>query len=210
MIHDLMLRWVVTALWVLGAADSGLAIVTKRRPWTFVVNNGLHLVMSVAMAVMAWPRGAEFPTTGLVVFFLLAAMGFVTMAAVAARTTARWWLFGYHGLMMLATAWLYAIMNGHLLPLRSSTPHQTQPGMSMPGTEMAEMNMPASSGSPVWFTVVNWFGTVSFAIAAAFWIYKYFRERKHEATGCSSLGNLAQAAMAAGMAIMFRATLSRI
>jgi hypothetical protein len=132
MIHDLMLRWVVTALWVVGGAESGLAIVTKRRPWTFVINNGLHLVMSVAMAVMAWPWGAKFPTTGLVVFFLLAAVGFVIMAAVAARSSARWWLFGYHGLMMLATAWLYAIMNGHLLPLRSSTPQPTQPDMAKP------------------------------------------------------------------------------
>lgn len=35
MIHDLMLRWVVSGLFVPAAAECGLAVVTKRRP-------GLH------------------------------------------------------------------------------------------------------------------------------------------------------------------------
>lgn len=55
MIHDLMLRWVVTGLFVLTAAECGLAIIAKRRPWTLIVNHGLHFAMAVAMAVMAWP-----------------------------------------------------------------------------------------------------------------------------------------------------------
>lgn len=74
MIHDLMLRWVVTGLFVLTAAECGLAIIAKRRPWTLIVNHGLHFAMAVAMAVMAWPWGARVPTTGPAVFFLLAAV----------------------------------------------------------------------------------------------------------------------------------------
>lgn len=60
MIHDLMLRWVVTGLFVLTAAECGLAIIAKRRPWTLIVNHGLHFAMAVAMAVMAWPWARGF------------------------------------------------------------------------------------------------------------------------------------------------------
>ncbi len=206
MIHDLILRWVVTGLFVLSAAECGFAIATKRRPWTSGVNHGLHFVMAVAMAVMAWPWSAQLPTTGPAVFFLLAATWFVTMAVVPARTTALRELYGYHGLMMLATAWMYAIMNGHLLPVRSST----QSDMSMPDMDMSAMNMPASSGPPIWFTAVNWFGTLSFAAAAVFWTYRYFIERHHEANRYRTLGNLGEAMMAAGFAILFLATLFEI
>lgn len=210
MIHDLMLRWAVTGLFVLSAAEWGLEIITERRPWTSVISHGLHFVMAIAMAVMAWPWGAQLPMTGPAVFFLLATVWFVTMAVVVARTPALRGLDGYHGLMMLATAWMYAIMNGHLLPVRSSTRQRAQPGMSMPGMDMAAMNTPASSGSPIWFSAVNWFGTVSFAVAAVFWTYRYFIEPQHEAARCKSLGNLGQAMMAAGMAMLFLATLFRI
>jgi len=206
MIHELVLRWVVTGLFLLSAADCGFAIVTKRRPWTVVVNHGLHFVMAVAMAVMTWPSSAQLPTTGPAVFFLLAALWFVTMAVVGVRTTALRGLYGYHGLMMLATAWMYAIMNGHLLPVRSST----QSDMSMPDMTTSAMNMPASSGSPTWFTAVNWFGTLIFAAAAGFWTYRYFIERHHEANRYRTLGNLGEAMTAAGFAILFLATLFRI
>lgn len=57
MIHDLMLRWVVTGLFVLTAAECGLAIIAKRRPWTLIVNHGLHF----AMATRA-PHGQRRPS----------------------------------------------------------------------------------------------------------------------------------------------------
>lgn len=210
MIHDLMLRWVVTGLFVLTAAECGLAIVINRRPWTLVVSHGLHFIMAVAMAAMAWPWRAQLPTTGPAVFFLLAAVGFVTMAVVAARTTAPRVLYGYHSLMMLATAWMYASMDGHLLPVRSGTQHRAQPGVPMPGMDMAGTNLAASSGPPIWFSAVNWVGTVGFAVAAIFWTYRYFTARHHQANRSRSLANLGQAMMAAGMTILFSATLFRI
>ncbi len=206
MIQHLVLRWVVIGLFVLSAAECGFAIMTKRRPWTLGVNHGLHFVMAVAMAIMAWPWSAQLPTTGPAVFFLLAAVWFVTMAIVAVRTTALRGLYAYHGLMMLATVWMYAIMNGHLLPVRSSTQSDT----SMQGMDMAGMNMPASSGPPIWFTAVNWFGTIGFAAAAVFWTYRYFIERHHETNRYRTLGDLGEAMMAAGFAILFLATLFEI
>lgn len=68
MIHDLVLRWVVTGLFVLTAAECVLAIVGKRRPWAWVVSHGLHFVMALAMVMMAWPSGAQLPSTGPTVF----------------------------------------------------------------------------------------------------------------------------------------------
>jgi Domain of unknown function (DUF5134) len=206
MIHEIVLRWVVIGLFGLTAAEYGLATVIKRRPWTSVLNHGLHFVMAAAMVAMAWPWAARFPTTGPAVFFLLAAVSFVAMAVFAVPAAALRGLYAYHGLMMLSTAWMYAVMDSHLMPARSSTP----PDMSMPGMDMSAMNMPASNGPPTWFSAVGWFGAVGFAVAAVFWTYRYFIERHHEVTRRRTLGDLAQAMMAAGMAIFFFATLFRI
>lgn len=115
-------------------------------------------------------------------------------------------LFGYHGLMMLATAWMYAIMNPHLLPAGSGAQYHARPDTSMPGTDMAEMSMPASSGAPVWFGALNWLGTVGFAVAAVFWTCRYVIDRQHDTGRLRSVGNLGQAMMAAGMTILFLAT----
>lgn len=206
MIHDLILRWLVTVLFALSAAECGLAIITQRRPWTVVVSHGLHFVMAAAMAAMAWPWGARLPTTGPVLFFLLAAGWFVTLAVVVTRTTASRMVSGYHGLMMLATAWMYAIMDDDLLPVRAPTPL----GSSMPGMDMASMTTPASGGSPAWFSAVNWVGTVGFAGAAVFWVYRTVRERRSQAMRLRSLGDLGQVMMAGGMAVLFLATLFQI
>ncbi|MCV7075777.1 DUF5134 domain-containing protein [Mycobacterium szulgai] len=211
MIDDLVLRWVVTGLFLLTAAECVLAIATKRRPWSWVVSHGLHFVMAVAMVVMAWPWGVQLPSTGPAAFFLLAAMTFVTMSVVVARTPALRVRYGYHAVMMLATGWMYAIMNAQLFPARSSTQSTAEPAMSsMPGMDMAGTDMPASSGSLLWFSAVSWLGTVGFAVAAVFWTYWYCVRRQHETSHSRSLGNLSQAGMAIGMAILFSATLFRI
>lgn len=206
MIHDIVLRWVVIGLFGLTAAEYAVAVITKPRPWTSAVNHALHVVMALAMVAMAWPWGAELPTTGPAVFFLLAAIAFIAMAVFAVDTTALRGLYAYHGLMMLATAWMFAIMNDHLMPAGSST----QPDMSMPGMDMGPTDMPASHESPLWFSVVGWIGVVGFTAAAVFWTYRYVVDHHRKATPRRSLGDLGQAMMAAGMAIFFLATLFRI
>ncbi|WP_101953455.1 DUF5134 domain-containing protein [Mycobacterium intracellulare] len=206
MIHDLMLRWVLTGLFALTAAECVVPIVIQRQRWTVVVSHGLHFAMAVAMAAMAWPWSTHLPATGSVVFFLSATLWYVAMAAIAARTPAGRTLNGYHGMMMLATAWMYAAMGGPLLPARSST----APVTSMPDMDMAGTTMPASSGSPAWFGAVNWLGTATFAIAAIFWTCRYVIELHHGTARLKSLGNLGQAMMATGMTILFLATLIRI
>ncbi len=133
MIHDIVLRWVVSGLFALTAVEYGVAVITKPRPWTSAVNHALHVVMAVAMVVMAWPWSTRLHTAGPAVFFLLAAVAFAAMAIFAMRTTSRRELYFYHGLMMLATAWMYDIMDSHLMPAGPST----QPDMSMPGMDIS-------------------------------------------------------------------------
>ena len=202
MIHDIVLRWVVIGLFALTAVEFGVAVVAKPRPWTSAVNHALHFVMAVAMVLMAWPWSAKLPTTEPAVFFLLAAMTFGAMAIFAIHTTSRRELYAYHGLMMLATAWMYVVMDSHLMPARPSA----RPAMSMPGMDLSAMSMSSTHESPTWYSALGWIGAVGFAGAAVFWTYRYFKERQHE-TLRRSLGDLGQAMMAGGMAIFFLATL---
>ncbi len=37
----------------------------------------------------------------------------------------------------------------------------------MPAMDMTAMNMPPNSRSPIWFSAVNWIGTVGFAVAVS-------------------------------------------
>lgn len=176
MIHGVLLRWAVTGLFALGAVECALPILARRRPWPMVVSHGLHVLMAVAMAAMAWPWSMRAPATALAVLFLLAAVWFATMPLVAARTPGQRRSTGYHALMMLATAWMYAAMDG----------------------------LPAA----VWITVMNWLGALIFGAATLFWTLRCLTDIG--TTRLKSLGSLAQAAMAAGMAILFLAALSRI
>jgi hypothetical protein len=217
MIQDLFLRWIVTALFVLSAAECVFAIATGRLTWTRIVSRLLHFIMSIAMVAMAWPWGAALPTTGPMVFFLLAAIWFV---AVGLTGVGHRILNGYHALMMLAMAWMYAVMNGNLLPGQGGTahgahdmtsPHARMPGMDMPGMDIPDMDMSdmdawsSGGGYPVWIGAINWAGTVGFAIAAFWWLYRFFalRNAGSKQPSYRILWIARQAMMAGGMAIMF-------
>ncbi|HTY29608.1 MAG TPA: DUF5134 domain-containing protein, partial [Mycobacterium sp.] len=180
MIHDPALRWGLTALFGLCVVAFSLAIAHGRGRWITQVGQALHVVMAVAMAVMAWPWGPKLPTTGSMVFFLLAAAWFAVLSVAPAGAGHRV-INAYHNLMMLAMAWMYAVMNGHVLPGQcarhgSSTPRMsTTPGMGMPGPGVSG-GQPGTvhDGGPGWITVVNWVITVGFAIASVVWVYRYF------------------------------------
>jgi hypothetical protein len=211
-IQDIFLRWIVTALFVLSAAECLLAIATGRRTWAHVVGSLLHFIMSVAMVVMAWPWGATLPTIGPLVFFLLATVWFVALGFTDVGHRV---VNCYHALMMLAMSWMYAVMNGNLLRGQGGTardtegatsPHPSMPGTDMPGMDMSGMSTSSSGGGyPAWIDAINWVGTIGFAIAAFWWLYRYFTLRKAEPTQPwhRFLGAARQAMMAAGMGIMF-------
>ena len=178
MIHGVLLRWVVTGLFALGAVECALPILTRRRPASVLVSQGLHVAMAVAMAAMAWPWSMRYPATPLAVLFLLAAVWFAALTSVADSTSAPRRLSAYHTLMMLATAWMYVAMNGGSARI----------------------------------TAVNWLGALIFVAATLFWSLRYLTDTDTDTTAVRvrSLGNLAQAAMAAGMAILFLAAVLRI
>ena len=206
MIHDIVLRWVVTGLSALSAAAWGFAIVSRHRVWTQVVGCRLHFVMAIAMAVMVWPRGAQLPATGPAVFFALAAVWFVILALIPAEVPAETvplrTVYGYYALMMLAMAWMYTFIHGLLSPGHSSMHHHMD--MDMAGKEVQ-----TSAGSPAWITAINWFWFVGFVVAAVFWTSGFGINRPDGSTHgwWRSLNAPAQATMAAAMSIMFGATL---
>ena len=222
MIQDVALRWVVTLLFGLSAAGFLSLIARGHRRTSSVVGLVLHVAMAAAMAVMAWPEGAKLPTTAPMVVFLFAAAWFAVIALTRLGAGHRV-INAYDSLMMLAMAWMYAVMNGQLLPGQSSGHHSTpmpgmnMHGMEMPGMEMPGMDMPAKgmsdvpggtvdNGYPAWITTVNWVITIGFALATVFWIYRYFRgRRRRDSAECANhpLGVVSHAMMAAGMAIMF-------
>ncbi|BBZ34945.1 DUF5134 domain-containing protein [Mycolicibacterium confluentis] len=188
MIADLSLRWVVTILFSLSALECGYAVAISHRRPAAVVGHSLHLVMAVAMAVMAWPRGAELPTTGPMVFFAAAAAWFLTVVLRSGGSWARL-VNAYHAVMMLAMAWMYAVMNGSILP----------------GQAAQHAHHEHAHTYPTWIAAINWFWTLGFAVAAVGWTYGYFASRQRTPGRMSFVhfGILCQAMIAAGMAIMF-------
>jgi hypothetical protein len=177
MIQDIFLRWIVTALFVLSAAECLFAIATGGQTWSAVVGRLLQVIMSVAMTVMVWPWGATLSTSGPLVFFLLAAVWFV---AVGFTEDNRSVVNGYQALEMLAMSWMYAVMNGSLLPGQGG-------------------------GCPAWIDTINRIWATGFAIAALWWLYWYVAQQKAEPTKLCPrfLGAACQVMMAAGMAITF-------
>jgi len=230
MIQDMTLRWVVTLLFVFSAGVCVQTIVanrhsadhaTRRHSADKVISHSLHAIMAVAMAVMAWPRGAELPPRAPMIFFLVAALWFAVSTARAAGHRAA---NVYHGFMMLAMSWMYAAMGGLNLPKARDS--ASMPGMDgMPGMP----GMDGSSGHAghaghaghtghgghgagdsgtqfaAWVGALNWMCTIGFSVAAVFWLYRLItgRLQSSEDESHSTVGILCQLAMAAGMAIMF-------
>lgn len=212
MINDLALRWIVTLMFLFSAAVCIAGIARNRHSTANLISHSLHAVMAIAMAVMAWPRGAELPTRAPMIFFFAAAIWF---AVVTVRTAGHRLANTYHVLMMLGMAWMYAAMGG--LPLRR---HGDSSAMTMPEMDMAGMNSSAGhaghgghaghstaihsgTDAATWVGTVNWLFTIFFAAAAVFWFYRFVTARLRPSNDESSVGILCQLAMAAGMAIMF-------
>ena len=205
MIDDLLLRGVVTALFVATAVMFAIASWVHRRTVAYVVSGALHIVMAVAMIAMAWPQGAALPTTGPMVFFLLAAVYFVVVVfAQAGHRLAN----AYHAAMMLAMAWMYAVMSGGLAPApaEGSVPAGGHGGHHHGGHAMPDVDIASpNSATPPFVTALNWVFTIGFAVAAVVWLYVYFASRRGEPARPTTwfFGIAGQVTMAAGMAIMF-------
>jgi hypothetical protein len=211
-IDNVALRWIVTLLFALSIAGLLYLIGTTRHRWTAMVGHLLHIVMSAAMLVMAWPAGARLPTVGPMVFFVLAAVWFAAMVFLADARPGRV-VNVYHVFMMLAMAWMYAVMNGGVLPGQSPAGAGSGPmsSMDMPDTSMPGMSLPPAAAAPTataypaWITVIDWAWTVGFALAAVVWMYLLIIQRgKNDNRGTGwFVAPVCQAMMAAGMAVTF-------
>lgn len=200
MIDDLPLRWVVTGLFLFSAV--GFALVADRRSWTSVISHGLHVTMAVAMAAMAWPEALGLPPTPAEVFFLAAALWFLVAAVLAARVIGARLALGYHALKMVAMAWMYAAMGGHLTPKR---PTMASMSDMPPMASMPEMEAAPAHTAHGWVTTVNWIWAAVFVLAAFAWSYLFITLRRRRGTRVwrARLANVVQATAAGGMAIMF-------
>ncbi|MDH6194634.1 hypothetical protein M2272_001263 [Mycobacterium frederiksbergense] len=208
MIADLALRWVTTVLFGLSAIECAYALTRSHGRSSAAVGHALHLVMAIAMLVMAWPRGAELPALGPMYFFLAAAVWFLA-GLLKSDTSGSRLVNGYHTAMMLAMAWMYAVMDGNVLT------HPEEP-IEMTGHDMHAMQaaghhdggtamaMDHSAMQPPWVPAINWLLTIGFVIATTVWLYRYFAARRRSGgSWFSDFGTLCRAMMAAGMAIMF-------
>lgn len=213
MIDDLALRWIVTALFAAGIAGYVYIIVAQPVQWKCTVNHLLHLAMSAAMIVMAWPTGMSLPTIGPMIFFLLAAVWFAIAPGRAPGNISARVINSYHAVKMAAMAWMYAVMSGSL-PGQACHPSDHTRAFS-PGSHMAGMDMSGpeaswSAAEPEWIATVNAFASVGFAAAAVYWLYRYLDHRRIEPVArrayLTHLAPLCQAFMATGTAIMFGVT----
>ncbi|MEV4601624.1 DUF5134 domain-containing protein [Amycolatopsis sp. NPDC049253] len=200
--------WPRRELFAVCAAERVHGIAVGRLPWRGVVGHSLHALMALAMALMAWPRGAGLPSTGPLVFFLLAAVWFVVAAV---RTEEHRRSNAYHALMMLAMAWMYAVMTDGLLPAPvAAAGVGGHHGSSMPAVHMSGMHRlmvdtaPALTSAPPLVTGLDWLLTSGSAVAGAWWLSELVARRrtKPPASRRAQLTIATQALMAAGMAMM--------
>lgn len=117
MINDLLLRWIVTALFAVGAIDSIRTLAARRSELRLSITHCLMLLMSLAMIVMAWPQGNQLPLLPLLLLF---ALGTVTAVVFAVRRTNDRLLHVYTAVMMASMVWMYAVIEPAHCHLHSS------------------------------------------------------------------------------------------
>lgn len=210
MIADIWLRLLVTGLFLLSAVQCVYAITVREdRSRADQVSRVLHLLMAVAMLVMAWPAGMSVPNRPPLVFFLLATGWFAVLLLTRAGHRVA---DGYHAVMMLAMAWMYAVMDGGVLPGQCAGTAADIPESvhSMHGMHMSgpapQSGAIAGCGQPSeWVGAVNWALTAAFGVAALWWAIRYFtvRRQRPDAPVRVWFAVACQAMAAAGMAIMF-------
>lgn len=220
MITDPALRWVITAVFVFAGIYSAYRM-TRTEPTTARIDHGIHLIMCVSMATMAWPGGFGIPLVQAI--FFAAALAWFFVSAMRRNSSGkvasgdhehlggvRW----YHMLMMASMLWMIISMAGWL---PGSTGHshgsgsageaaEPMPGMDM-GAEHSGHSLAAES-MPAWITAITGILAAVFALATVVWLYRYFTERQRPTSGfwtTPSVASISEVAMAAGMAIMMAA-----
>ena len=154
MIDDLLLRWIVTAMFAIGAIDSIRTLAAHRSDLRLSVVHCLMILMSLAMIVMAWPQGNQLPLLPLMLLFALATAIAVVFAV--PKTTARR-LYVSTAVMMASMVWMYAVMSRHnstsAVPAATAPAHHGGPSGADAINEMTPLHGPSSD--PMWMGSVT-------------------------------------------------------
>ncbi|WP_327436516.1 DUF5134 domain-containing protein (plasmid) [Streptomyces sp. NBC_01201] len=213
MINATGLRWILTVLFVLPALYALWLAVTPDRSVPSRVGHLLHSVMGAAMAAMAWPWGMDLPITPQVVLFSAGAVWFAATAAFRSPATdplrARLLASVPHVVMMLAMAWMAAVMNGSAMSSGGSgAGHHDMAGMDMSGPD-ALGTMSLTGAGEQWTAALL---ALALTVLGLLWLAQAF-DRGRVVTP-SARGTVVPAddaaaepachsAMAVGMAVMF-------
>jgi Domain of unknown function (DUF5134) len=193
------LRWILTAMFVCTGAFCAYRCL---RQGSAAERTGdvLHVVMCVAMVAMVWPATMSVARWPQIVFFALAAVWFVGVAAAGAshedhggRRVAI-----YHVVMMAAMAWMVFVM-----PRAMGSTSGPGGATEMPG--MPEMLLPGAAsggGKPGDVTIVAVVLLVVFAVAGLVFLSRAIDDARASRPALRSLGGGADGVMALGMGLM--------
>ena len=93
--------------------------------------------------------------------------------------------------MMLAMAWMYAVMSGGLLPApaegtapagQPAAHHGSSAEHARNGHAGRAVSPRRRAGQPPFITGLNWLCAIGFTVAVGWWLYRYFVARKAEPT----------------------------
>jgi hypothetical protein len=210
MIADPALRVVVTVLFGFTAVYCAWRVT---RPVSVPVRGtyAAHLLMSVAMIVMAWPGGVGLLAWPQLVLFGAAAVWFTVLALSFGRA----WALGahhalhgrlvywYHAVMMAAMVWMLVVMDQAVLGLGV----HSASGHKVGRAAMAGMDMSGTSGGTA-VVVVAWVLGLLFCVAGLAWLGSLVPEgagararSRSRASGPARAAIGYETVMAAGMAI---------
>ncbi|MEU3982412.1 DUF5134 domain-containing protein [Streptomyces sp. NPDC026672] len=131
------LRWILTVLLVLPTLNALWLAATPGRTVPNRVGHTFHAVMGALMAAMAWPWGMGLPADPQILVFSAGALWFVAAATVRPSGTdsrAAGLLAALpHIAMMVAMAWMVAVMDGPAMSSGAQGAGHDMPGMEMSG-----------------------------------------------------------------------------
>lgn len=204
MIAQFVLALAITAVLGVGSLQCMYVFAAQHQSCRHTISALLHLVMVVAMILMAWSAGNQLPTHAPMVLFGLAAIWFAVLAAVDAAGVRARLTDGYHCAMMAAMVWMFAVMRPGHSSLHGA--HPSGMGMSMTA-DASSMMLPVKTTEPVWITSINLITAIGFAVAAVYWLRRLLAERPPDPlTHDVALARpelLWQVCAAAGTAMMF-------
>ncbi len=225
MVGNGLAQWTLTAVFAMAAGYHLLRLGRQRDRWS-LLDDGLHVVMSVGMVAMLWPWGVAVPVMAYVLVFTAAALWFaaralffVSPAVVGAEEEAApvlrhhgsrgtaW----YHAGMMASMIFMAVAMGAGMSALPPAVDTAAGAGTAMAG--MAGMDGMSGTGGTgaapgdaamampagAWVQVPSLVLAAAFGVATLWWLLAGLRARDRRSVPVAAAGAL----MAAGMAAAF-------